>query len=672
MLKAYSPPITVSFIWNPSDAELVEPILFVVRKSFARDRDKPFSRALNLSLFHYSSSNGNEVPTAYPTEVADDTIIFIFTSVNTVGSKNWKEYIEAIPVNESIHIVPIALDDFGLNHGGSLNGLNCIRTYDWPIINRDLYAIVSLAHEIYRHGCLDTRPSEAGSSSSIKLFLSHSKSEETGPSYSTKVKNFIDSTSMKRFFDATEIAPGFSFSEEIEKHISDSTLIAFGSDSYSSRYWCQREILSAKANNRPVLMVNCLDEYEDRIFPAASNVPCVHVSASAELSDKDVLRILSLALIETIRFEYSLKSLQKYINAGWLGKDYSLLARPPEIRQILKLDEKDTKKVCYPEPPIFTEEADWHSMAGVSTRTPLWDPSEHNSLANVKIGISISDRNEDNFSKTHGHADQLVRLAQELARHSLARSATLIYGGDLRPNGFTEFVLDEARILKERLQSTTFHIENHLAWPLYIEDHKINAWRAKYSKIMTTQEHSLPADVNAGISEDVFLAPNSTPNSYIWSRSLTNMRAISIDASTVRICAGGKASGYKGKMPGVLEEIMITLANKKPLFLLGGFDGIVGDVCKAILKKDTPNTLTENWQTSNNSGYKELQALSTTHHHNCNYDDLVLTLHNLDISELSANSGLSEQEYKKLMLTPYVDECVHTILKGLRILLGQN
>jgi hypothetical protein len=85
MLKAYSPPITVSFIWNPSDSELVEPILFVVRKSFARDRDKPFSRALNLSLFHYSSSNGNEVPTAYPTEGADDTIIFIFTSVNTVA-----------------------------------------------------------------------------------------------------------------------------------------------------------------------------------------------------------------------------------------------------------------------------------------------------------------------------------------------------------------------------------------------------------------------------------------------------------------------------------------------------------------------------------------------------------------------------------------------------------
>lgn len=40
----YSPPLAVSFVWNFADAAAVTPIIDVVRKSFARDKDKPFSR----------------------------------------------------------------------------------------------------------------------------------------------------------------------------------------------------------------------------------------------------------------------------------------------------------------------------------------------------------------------------------------------------------------------------------------------------------------------------------------------------------------------------------------------------------------------------------------------------------------------------------------------------
>lgn len=666
MNHKYKPPVTVNFIWNPSDHALVMPILDEMKKTFARDKNKPFSRSLNLSLFYFSSPNGNKTPNAYPSLLADTTIVFVFTSVNTAGNRNWKKYVEEIQLSKSLRIIPIALDRNGLNHTGSLNGLNCIRAYEWQHINRNLFATVSLAHEIYRHGFVESVQEETGSNLSIKLFLSHSKSEKTGPSYSRKVKEFIDNTSMKRFFDATEIAPGFSFSEEIEKHIKDSTLIAFSSDSYSSRYWCQREILCAKEYNRPILAVDCLSEYEDRVFPAASNIPCINVQSLEELNETDVLRILAAAIIETVRFQLSLKSLHKYKEEGWIDKDCELLARPPEIRQILNLNVKNIRKVCYPEPPIFAEEADWHDMAGVSAFTPLWNASQHDMLKGMNIGISISDVNEDAFSSSHSHPDQLVRLAQDLARHLLARSATLIYGGDLRQNGFTEFILEEATILRERLKDSSIHIENHLAWPLYVEDSQITAWRARYSQIMNTVEHPIPSDVSDGISQSVFLVPNSKENSYIWSRSLTQMRESSIETSSVRICAGGKASGYKGKMPGILEEIIITLKENKPVFLLGGFGGIVGDVCKVLLKIEMPETLTEIWQLLNNSGYKELQELAATHNHNCNYEELISVLSDVNLLDLASNVGLSEQAYIELMGTPFVDECVHTILKGLR------
>jgi len=666
MDSMYKPPIAVNFIWNPSDSDLVMPILDIMRKTLARDKNKPFSRSLNIPLFYYSSSNGNETPNNYPSLNADETIVFVFTSVNTAGNRNWKKYVEEIEFPEQVKIIPIALDRNGLSHTGSLNSLNCIRAYEWPVINRNLFAIVSLAHEIYRHGIVKSKLGEKGSSSSIKLFLSHSKSEKIGPSYSKKVKDFIDNTSMNSFFDATEIAPGFSFSDEIEKHIKDSTLVAFSSDSYSSRYWCQREILCAKEFNRPILAINCLSEYEDRIFPAASNIPCINVSSSEELDERDILRVLSAAIIETVRFECSLKSLHKYKDEGWIDKKSELFARPPEIRNILKLHKKDIKSICYPEPPIFTEEADWHSMVGVSAYTPLWSASEHSTLKGIRIGISISDINGDYFSNSHSHSDQLIRLAQDLARHLLARSGTLIYGGDLRPSGFTEFILDEATILKERLRDAELHIENHLAWPIHIEDKEITAWRAKYNQIMDTIEHTIPEDVAEGISKNVFLSPNSTKNSYIWSRSLTQMRKSSIKTSTIRVCAGGKASGYKGKMPGVLEEIMIALADNKPIFLLGGFDGIVSDICKVLLNEVVPDTLTEEWQKINNSNYSELQKLAMTYDHNCNYQEIISILQNINLRDLAKNAGLCEDEYRHLMLTPFIDECVYILMKGLK------
>ena len=665
MTKEYVPPLAINFIWNPSDSSEAAPILDVVSTSFARNKDRPFSRGLNIPLFFFSSNSSGEVPTDYPEQSAKNNIIFVFTSVNTVGREKWQSYIEGLPISSSVHIVPIAIDSDGLGHSGALSGLNCIRIGDWPVEDRELYAIVSLAHEIYRFGCIQLKPDDVGKKSSITIFLSHAKAGDTGKLHSEDIKGFIDNTNMNRFFDATEISPGHHFDEEIDKHIQDSTLLAIESDAYSSRYWCQREILIAKQHNRPIVVVNCLEDYEDRIFPAASNVPSVHISSSVPICEKDILRILSTAIIESIRFCYSMQCLETYKHVGWIDNDCELTARPPEIRQVLAFKESGKNKICYPEPPIYSDEADWHAKLEVNAFTPLWNLSEHDCLSKEHVGISISEVLGDGFSDHHIHTDNLVLLAQDLARHLLARSATLHYGGDLRPDGFTEFILDEARVLKERIVDTKPHVINHLAWPLYVSDAEITSWRARYHQVMDTIKHNIPHDVATDLDKDLFLPPNTPQNSYIWSRCLTEMRQNSISSSTVRICAGGKQLGYKGKMPGVLEEIIIAINAKKPLFLLGAFGGVVGDVCKLILNDEVPVALTEDWQLSHNACYSDLQELARTYRHESNYDLIIETIRSLNISELSSRCGLDENEYKQLMISPFIDECVYLILKGL-------
>lgn len=671
MSKQYTPPIAVNFIWNFADSAAVTPIIDVVRKSFARDKDKPFSRGLNIPLYFYCSQNANEIPHDSPNALAKKNIIFIFTSVNTNGRENWRKYVERLPASPSTTIVPIAIDNNGLAHKGSLAGANCIRVYDWPTDNADLYAIVSLAHEIYRYGCLSINPDDLGKTSSITIFLSHAKAGDTGRLHSEEIKKFLDNSNLNRFFDSTEISPGFQFDQEIEKSVKKSTLVAIESDAYSSRYWCQREILCAKQHNRPIVVVNSLNDYEDRIFPAASNVPCVHVSSETPLSQRDILRILSAAILETVRYAHSIQCLEYYKEIEWLEDECELSARPPEIRQALKLKSNNQKKICYPEPPIYSDEADWHNHLGMEAFTPLWSLAEQDCLLQHKIGISISDVQGDNFSSNHIHPDHLVRLTQDIARHLLARSATLIYGGDLRPGGFTEFVLDEAAILKERIGGELPKVENHLAWPLYVSEPEIVAWRAKYSEVMKTVEHEIPGDVASELAQDIFLPPATPENSYVWSRCLTVMREKSIASSTVRICSGGKLSGYKGKMPGVLEEIVFAFNSQKPTFLLGAFGGVVGSTCNLLLTKAVPETLTEDWQVSHNSGYGELQAIAKSRGQECDYSAVIELLQKQNTSDLAMRCGLSEDEYKRIMLSPFIDECLYLILKGLKNINGK-
>jgi hypothetical protein len=666
MTTRYSPPLAINFIWHPSDSDDVKPILNIIRKSFARHKDKPFSRGLNLPLFFFSSQKSGEVPFAHPEEVACNNIIFIFTSVNTIGSIKWKRYVEDLPQSSSIHIVPIAIDYYGYGHGGALSGLHCIKIIDWPVENKDLIAIVALAHEIYRFGCRTVPPEDKGVESSITIFLSHSKSGDTGKLHSEQIKKYIDNTNMNRFFDANEISPGYHFDQEIEKHIQDSTLLAFESDAYSSRYWCQREILIAKQHNRPIVVVNCLEDFEDRIFPAASNVPCVHISHAVPMTERDILRILITTIIETVRYNYSLLCLEAYRLTGWIDQNCELTARPPEIRQVFNLKKGGVQEICYPEPPVYSIEADWHEALEIQAFTPLWRPSERDCLSENRVGISISDASGDGFAAHHIHPDQLLLLAQDLARHLLARTATLIYGGDLRPGGFTEFILDEASILKDRLGESAPCVENHLAWPLYVSDTKIIAWRAKYHEVMKTVEYEIPVDVANDLDQDSFLSPNTPLNSYIWSRCLSEMREKSVSSSTARICAGGRLTGYKGKMPGVLEEIVLALNEHKPIFLLGAFGGVVGDVCNLLQNAVVPESLTEHWQISHIEGYSDLQELARSHGHGCDYVAITASISSHSVSELATRCGLDENEYRHLMVTPFVDECVYLILKGLK------
>lgn len=668
MTSIITPPLAAYFIWHKSDQNDFDSICGDFRSYLTRDIDRPFSRELNIPTFFYSSS---ESAPNQPNYLAQSNVIFICLSQNTLRSKIWRSFLNSLPVSANTSIVPIALDEHGLKHTieqGSLNSLNCIRAFNFEKENKKLLSILHLSHELYRYGFNEHQSNGQGSSTSISLFLSHAKKGGVGEIYAKTIKEFIDSTNMREFFDASEISVGYRFDEEIINHINTSTLIAISTDEYSSRYWCQREILEAKKTNRPIISVNCLKEYEDRIFPPAANVPCVHITPSENPSKHEVLTILVAALIETIRFNFSNKLLNYYQMQSWIDKNAVILARPPEIQNAIllrqSLEQNKQLTICYPEPPIYAEEMDWTKYLNIKVSTPLWDSEEELNLNKI-IGISISEDGQNGFINRNTHPDELKRLSQELARHLLVRGNTLIYGGDLRPNGFTEFIVEEASILQNRLPDKKFEVQNHISWPLHLKPNA-KEWELNHFQVLNQIKYSIPEDIQHKVDNSVFLSPEDVEAKYIWSRCLTLMREKSIQESDIRICAGGKSTGYTGKMPGVLEEFLIALDNSKPIYLIGGLGGIVKDICESIQNRTIATSLTQDWQIAENEQYTDLLAILESNGYSVDYDEIKDKLTGIEISVLAQSTGLTSDEYIKLMETPFIDEIIHLILKGLK------
>jgi len=50
------------------------------------------------------------------------------------------------------------------------------------------------------------------------------------------------------------------------------------------------------------------------------------------------------------------------------------------------------------------------------------------------------------------------------------------------------------------------------------------------------------------------------------------------DASVARFVVSGARSGFKGRFPGIAEEVMLTLAQGKPVYIAGAFEGAAYDV----------------------------------------------------------------------------------------------
>lgn len=258
-------------------------------------------------------------------------------------------------------------------------------------------------------------------------------------------------------------------------------------------------------------------------------------------------------------------------------------------------------------------------------------------LAGRCIALSISESPEMavlGLGKEH-----LEDAMTEMARHLIASGASVAYGGDLRPGGFTNLLFEVVNRYRLNRDEDRILVRNYLAWPVHSVLHK--------NDIVSLQSGL------EGLAELVLLSPDGkriglddrsnepvSVKQEEWIFGLTAMRHTMAAETEARIALGGKTSGFKGSMPGIAEEALIQLNQAAPLYVLGGFGGCSRDIAVAMGLDDRsqPATKTADW-----SAVDKFDGFGSRKLHN----------------------GLTEADNKRLAITAHVDEAAALVMRGL-------
>ena len=236
---------------------------------------------------------------------------------------------------------------------------------------------------------------------------------------------------------------------------------------------------------------------------------------------------------------------------------------------------------------------------------------------------------------SEGHLQEVVA---EFAIYLLASGANLAYGGDLRSGGLTE-LLFELVMRYRRQEDTDTRVIDYLAWPVHVRM-KATDLDARAAELQGFAQLALIGQDGRWMSmEDRHALPSHEPDEREWGTGLTAMRRTMQRETNARVVLGGRVEGYKGDMPGIAEEALLSLESGQPLFLIGGFGGCTRDIAETLGLVDTWAGSRPAWP-----GRQQFKRYTQNNLHN----------------------GLSSEENQVLARTPHLNQAVTLVMQGLR------
>jgi hypothetical protein len=495
----------------------------------------------------------------------------------------------------SSRFLPIQLSDSAWPLDPRLNEVNFARAAAQSEGDgRNEFVVRRIVVELCRYLSSLDAVAESKYEAPVTLFLSHTKMDlDQEPQV---IKALLDCLKedqpIEAWVDSGDIQAGSKFTESIERGITKTSLLAVLTDNYASREWCREEILLAKEHQRPVVIIDALVDYESRSFPYLGNVPRIRWDGNPQ-------RGIDLLLKETLRQLHASAVLE-----GSKEAEDMVFTRPPELATLVGLSAGT--QVLYPDPPVGAGEMRRLALAKVACVTPLQRLAENKDLNGVPIALSMSESTD--IERCGMDPIHLESCMLDLSRYLLIKGATLAYGGHLGAEGYTEKLFELVRSHNTLEGVEPFErIRNYRGWPLP----RLSVQQlAGLNQVSTTVQVPRADDVDESVHADFLAEPQFFPaevspeHRFAWARGMTEMRALQADplrsGVAARIVIGGtfgptvkvnedgtKAEKwYASRIPGVLEEILLSIRAGQPVFLIGAFGGVAKLVIDLIRGND--------------------------------------------------------------------------------------
>lgn len=624
-----------------------------IYKLLCRDPNQPLIDGIDIPVF-FRTGNENESIFEIDYSISKFVVIFLLIDQEMYCSEIWSKYIEDLlfKQNDYIKVIPISLfknayeinsklqeaQFISLKSGSFIDNWEEIKT---RILDNLIRVIISKA---------DKGPEK------LKLFISHAKQD--GEEIAKEFRNYLKAdTKLDSFFDANDILEGHSFKNQIRDSVKNSLLVILKSDIYSEREWCKIEVLTAKHNDIPTIIVSNIQKVVKRSFPYIGNCPIIK-------HDGNWLNVVNL-ILKTALNQYYQSLLLETLNNNRYSKNYGILSNKPELFSFIKI--KDQKQILYPEPPLGNEEIELLRIFknDVTFYTPMQALAGITKYVEGKqIAISISEAEDMSY---YGCSDMLIKdITLELSRHILIAGGKLVYGGDLRQNGFTKLFEDlsyQYGVLEKSGLATTY-FTNYFAWPIHLNISKSVEADFKHDRVSIVRVDA-PTECKE-TEKSIFIPPSTPESTYLWAKSLTKMRCEMENAIDARIILGGSLTNFKGKYAGIVEEFIIAKEKGHPIFILGGFGGAAKVIANLLVGKSDSLLKEKAYETIGYSDFVEYYNKNEL----LKIDYASILNNKYSISDLK--NGLSDLENEILFHSTNIIEIVSLVLKGLRDVFEKN
>lgn len=368
MPDATRPLLALYVVWHPrytQGAQIAEDL----RQYYRREHYRNVSGDSTLSVLYRSVS-----PEAAPTPLsinmneAGTTAVVVLVDSNLASESAWIRYLrelldQAKAVGPRSQVLPVMLQP-SLDLTIEVQTLRCDDWNGSPPQRRRL--ITELTHafsrmlRLYLEHVVPSAHDQSPTASylqKVQVFVSHSKHDPDGERIARAIRDWLHQHSgLSSFFDVHDIPWGAPFEQVLYTEIKRSAVVAVHTDSYSSREWCRREMIEAKLQNVPLILVDCLHDVDERAFPYMGNVPVVRMSQRSESR----IDVVVARLLDEVFKDYLWRC--RIALAQPNGGRVLFIPKPPELLSLARIrkdfEHLTAPTVIYPDPPLGVEEAD--------------------------------------------------------------------------------------------------------------------------------------------------------------------------------------------------------------------------------------------------------------------------------------------------------------------------